>query len=163
MGKFPLIVLDLFPNSDPYSQSCMIKISISINSSIWRVISDLCISTQRRRSQKLALKKYMVRQHPPYRDPTETYFIHLAVVYNDASRRPDPAAFSKIELWHTDVGSRRASRAVFVNRYSQVSYELQPPSTTSLKVISGPEFGGDTLFSSGCVLPNIRLDSIFTH
>ncbi|KAF8905061.1 alpha-ketoglutarate-dependent sulfonate dioxygenase [Gymnopilus junonius] len=57
------------------------------------------------------------------------------VVYNDASRRPDPTAFSKLELWHTDV-----------------SYELQPPSTTSLKVITGPEVGGDTLWSSGYAL-----------
>ncbi|KAK0469598.1 alpha-ketoglutarate-dependent sulfonate dioxygenase [Desarmillaria tabescens] len=57
------------------------------------------------------------------------------VVYNDASRRPDPSAFSKLELWHSDV-----------------SYEVQPPSTTSLKVITGPEFGGDTLFSSGYAL-----------
>ncbi|KAF8896076.1 alpha-ketoglutarate-dependent sulfonate dioxygenase [Infundibulicybe gibba] len=57
------------------------------------------------------------------------------VVYNDASRRPDTSAFSKIELWHSDV-----------------SYELQPPSTTSLKVITGPEYGGDTLWSSGYAL-----------
>ncbi|KAG6894142.1 hypothetical protein C0992_007350 [Termitomyces sp. T32_za158] len=57
------------------------------------------------------------------------------VVYNDASRRPDPAAFSKLELWHSDV-----------------SYEIQPPSTTSLKVITGPEVGGDTLWSSGYAL-----------
>lgn len=57
------------------------------------------------------------------------------VVYNDASRRPDPTAFSKLELWHSDV-----------------SYELQPPSTTSLKVITGPEVGGDTLWSSGYAL-----------
>nr|GAT57367.1 alpha-ketoglutarate-dependent taurine dioxygenase [Mycena chlorophos] len=57
------------------------------------------------------------------------------IVYNDASRRPDPASFSKLELWHTDV-----------------SYEIQPPSTTSLKVITGPEYGGDTLWSSGYAL-----------
>ncbi|KAK7033258.1 putative alpha-ketoglutarate-dependent sulfonate dioxygenase [Favolaschia claudopus] len=57
------------------------------------------------------------------------------VVYNDASRRPDPASFSKLELWHTDV-----------------SYEIQPPSTTSLKILTGPEFGGDTLWSSGYAL-----------
>ncbi|KAF9565351.1 alpha-ketoglutarate-dependent sulfonate dioxygenase [Agrocybe pediades] len=57
------------------------------------------------------------------------------VVYNDASRRPDPSAFSKLELWHSDV-----------------SYELQPPSATSLKVITGPEVGGDTLWSSGYAL-----------
>ncbi|KAF7424465.1 hypothetical protein PC9H_009772 [Pleurotus ostreatus] len=57
------------------------------------------------------------------------------VVYNDASRRPDTSAFTKLELWHSDV-----------------SYELQPPSTTSLKVITGPEYGGDTLWSSGYAL-----------
>ncbi|KAJ7455314.1 hypothetical protein B0H11DRAFT_2067619 [Mycena galericulata] len=60
---------------------------------------------------------------------------HVHVVYNDASRRPDPSTFSKLELWHTDV-----------------SYEIQPPSTTSLKVITGPEYGGDTLWSSGYAL-----------
>jgi sulfonate dioxygenase len=54
------------------------------------------------------------------------------VVYNDASRRPNPTAFSKYDLWHSDV-----------------SYEIQPPGTTSLKVITGPEYGGDTLWSSG--------------
>jgi sulfonate dioxygenase len=57
------------------------------------------------------------------------------VVYNDSSSRPDPAAFSKLELWHSDV-----------------SYELQPPSTTSLKLITGPEVGGDTLWSSAYAL-----------
>ena len=61
------------------------------------------------------------------------------VVFNDGSRRPDPSAFAKIDLWHSDV-----------------SYELQPPSTTSLKVITGPPYGGDTLWSSGCVLPFLR-------
>lgn len=57
------------------------------------------------------------------------------VVYNDSSRRPDPASFSKLELWHSDV-----------------TYEMQPPSTTSLKVLTGPEYGGDTLWSSGYAL-----------
>ncbi|KAG6919161.1 hypothetical protein DXG01_008459 [Tephrocybe rancida] len=64
----------------------------------------------------------------------QPHITHL-VVYNDASRRPDPASFSKIELWHTDV-----------------SYELQPPGATSLKLITGPEVGGDTLWSSGYAL-----------
>ncbi|TFK27756.1 alpha-ketoglutarate-dependent sulfonate dioxygenase [Coprinopsis marcescibilis] len=54
------------------------------------------------------------------------------VVYNDSSRRPDSTAFSKLELWHSDV-----------------TYELQPPGVTSLKVITGPEVGGDTLWTSG--------------
>ncbi|KAJ6576676.1 hypothetical protein DFH09DRAFT_1149990 [Mycena vulgaris] len=60
---------------------------------------------------------------------------HVHVVYNDSSRRPDPASFSKLELWHTDV-----------------SYEIQPPSTTSLKILTGPEYGGDTIWSSGYAL-----------
>jgi len=33
-----------------------------------------------------------------------------------------------------------------------VTYEIQPPSTTSLKVITGPEYGGDTVWSSGYAL-----------
>ncbi|KAF5314818.1 hypothetical protein D9758_012152 [Tetrapyrgos nigripes] len=57
------------------------------------------------------------------------------IVYNDSSRRPDSSAFSKLELWHSDV-----------------TYEIQPPSITSLKVITGPEYGGDTLWSSGYAL-----------
>jgi sulfonate dioxygenase len=56
------------------------------------------------------------------------------VVYNDGSRRPNATLFAKGELWHSDV-----------------TYELQPPSTTSLKGITIPETGGDTLFSSGYV------------
>lgn len=76
----------------------------------------------------------MVRTNLSHFHSRSLLFPH-SVVYNDKSRRPDPAAFSKIELWHTDV-----------------SYEQQPPSTTSLKVISGPEYGGDTLWSSGYAL-----------
>ncbi|KAF5342697.1 hypothetical protein D9611_001650 [Ephemerocybe angulata] len=57
------------------------------------------------------------------------------VVYNDSSRRPDASAFAKIDLWHSDV-----------------TYEIQPPGVTSLKVITGPEVGGDTLWSSGYAL-----------
>ncbi|KAJ2921624.1 hypothetical protein H1R20_g15471, partial [Candolleomyces eurysporus] len=57
------------------------------------------------------------------------------VVYNDSSRKPDQSAFAKIDLWHSDV-----------------TYEIQPPSVTSLKVITGPEVGGDTLWSSGYAL-----------
>lgn len=59
-------------------------------------------------------------------------FNPYSVVYTDGSKRPDSGAFSKLELWHSDV-----------------SYELQPPCTTSLKGITIPPTGGDTLFSSG--------------
>ena len=55
-------------------------------------------------------------------------------MYSSASSpRTDP--FPSIDLWHSDV-----------------SYELQPPSTTSLKLLTGPETGGDTLWSSGYAL-----------
>lgn len=66
---------------------------------------------------------------------SQTQLVLPLVVYNDASRRPDPSAFSKLDLWHSDV-----------------SYEMQPPSTTALKVITGPPYGGDTLWSSGSVI-----------
>ncbi|KAI9566826.1 hypothetical protein HD554DRAFT_2322925 [Boletus coccyginus] len=67
--------------------------------------------------------------------PKEPGLEEVHVVYNDAARRPDQSAFSKLELWHSDV-----------------TYEIQPPSTTSLKVITCPEYGGDTLWSSGYAL-----------
>ncbi|KIK97021.1 hypothetical protein PAXRUDRAFT_825355 [Paxillus rubicundulus Ve08.2h10] len=67
--------------------------------------------------------------------PKEPGLEEVHVVYNDAARRPDSSAFSKLELWHSDV-----------------TYEIQPPSTTSLKVITCPENGGDTLWSSGYAL-----------
>ncbi|PCH42062.1 TauD-domain-containing protein [Wolfiporia cocos MD-104 SS10] len=67
--------------------------------------------------------------------PREPGLEEVHVVYNDASRRPDSTTFNKLELWHSDV-----------------TYELQPPSTTSLKVITGPPYGGDTLWSSGYAL-----------
>ncbi|QRW03572.1 TfdA family taurine catabolism dioxygenase TauD [Ceratobasidium sp. AG-Ba] len=57
------------------------------------------------------------------------------VVYADHTRRPDHSAFSRFELWHSDV-----------------TYEIQPPSTTLFKLYVSPEEGGDTLWSSGYAL-----------
>ncbi|RDB25948.1 putative alpha-ketoglutarate-dependent sulfonate dioxygenase [Hypsizygus marmoreus] len=86
--------------------------------------------------EQLDLARYFGPLHKHATTPiTRNGLEEVHVVYNDASRRPDPAAFSKLELWHSDV-----------------SYEVQPPSTTSLKVIAGPEVGGDTLWSSGYAL-----------
>jgi sulfonate dioxygenase len=68
----------------------------------------------------------------------------ILVVYNDSSRRPDPSAFSKLELWHSDVRSfylHVMFLLVILTGPYQVSYEIQPPSVTSLKVITGPEYG----------------------
>ncbi|KAI0684442.1 hypothetical protein BC835DRAFT_637029 [Cytidiella melzeri] len=67
--------------------------------------------------------------------PREPGLEEVHVVYSDASQRPDTSSFAKIDLWHSDV-----------------TYEIQPPSTTSLKLIEGPPYGGDTLWSSGYAL-----------
>ncbi|PVH72612.1 TauD-domain-containing protein [Cadophora sp. DSE1049] len=55
------------------------------------------------------------------------------VVYTDEKSKDQRAMFAPTFLWHSDV-----------------TYELQPPSYTSLKVLSGPPSGGggDTLWSS---------------
>ncbi|KAK2624546.1 hypothetical protein QTJ16_006496 [Diplocarpon rosae] len=55
------------------------------------------------------------------------------VVYTDEKSTDQRAVFSPSFLWHSDV-----------------TYELQPPSYTSLKVLTGPPRGGggDTLWSS---------------
>ncbi|KAL8720534.1 MAG: hypothetical protein Q9225_002626 [Loekoesia sp. 1 TL-2023] len=55
------------------------------------------------------------------------------VVYTDGSSKDQRAVFSPTFLWHSDV-----------------TYELQPPSYTSLKLLTGPPRGGggDTLWAS---------------
>ncbi|MCJ1441546.1 MAG: hypothetical protein MMC23_002035 [Stictis urceolatum] len=55
------------------------------------------------------------------------------VVFTDSNSRDQRANFAPTFLWHSDV-----------------TYELQPPSYTSLKLLSGPPQGGggDTLWSS---------------
>ncbi|KAJ3806324.1 alpha-ketoglutarate-dependent sulfonate dioxygenase [Lentinula lateritia] len=86
--------------------------------------------------EQLDLARYFGPLHKHATTPIPKAGIEeVHVVYNDHSRRPDPASFSKLELWHSDV-----------------TYEVQPPSVTSLKVIAGPEYGGDTLWASGYAL-----------
>lgn len=55
-----------------------------------------------------------------------------SVVYSDRNSRPDMFAFSRAELFHSDV-----------------TYEVQPPGTTILRLLVTPEVGNDTLWSSG--------------
>jgi sulfonate dioxygenase len=86
---------------------------------------------QSRRS--LAWKRPTVR-FPSHRDRSPpTLTLPQTVVYSTSSPRSNP--FPSLDLWHSDV-----------------SYELQPPSTTSLKLLTGPEAGGDTLWSSSYAL-----------
>lgn len=84
--------------------------------------------------QQLELGRHFgpLHKHATTPVPREAGLEEVHIVYNDASRRPDPSAFASADLWHSDV-----------------SYELQPPSTTSLKILDGPDYGGDTLWSSG--------------
>lgn len=57
---------------------------------------------------------------------------HVHVVYADKGALPDRTAFAPIELYHSDV-----------------TFELQPPGPTILRLITAPDCGGDTLFTSG--------------
>ncbi|TDL20772.1 TauD-domain-containing protein [Rickenella mellea] len=87
--------------------------------------------------EQLALARHFgpLHKHATTPIPREAGLHEVHVVYNDSSRRPDPSAYTKLELWHSDV-----------------TYELQPPSATSLKGIAIPDVGGDTLWSSGYAL-----------
>lgn len=73
------------------------------------------------------------------------------VVYTDEKSKDQRALFTPTFLWHADVS---VLRITWINpsltRASQVTYELQPPSYTSLKLLSSPPRGGggDTLWSS---------------
>lgn len=67
--------------------------------------------------------------------PRKPGYEHVHVVYADQGTLPDKTAFSSQELYHSDV-----------------TYELQPPGPTLLKLISAPAYGGDTLFTSGAAV-----------
>ncbi|KAF8706257.1 Taurine catabolism dioxygenase TauD, TfdA family, partial [Rhizoctonia solani] len=76
-----------------------------------------------------------LHKHPTTGIPKEPGLEEVHVVYADKSRRPDVSAYTRFELWHSDV-----------------TYEIQPPGTTIFKVLISPEQGGDTLWSSGYAL-----------
>ncbi|RSH82249.1 hypothetical protein EHS25_005959 [Saitozyma podzolica] len=73
--------------------------------------------------------------HPTYAVPRRGDLDDVVVVYSDKNSRPDLYAFSRAELFHSDV-----------------TYEVQPPGTTILKLLVTPEVGNDTLWSSGYAL-----------
>lgn len=64
--------------------------------------------------------------------PRNTDIKLTSVVYSDKNSRPDLYAFSRAELFHSDV-----------------TYEIQPPGATILRLYTTPEVGNDTLWSSG--------------
>ncbi|KAL7422415.1 hypothetical protein Q5752_003061 [Cryptotrichosporon argae] len=76
-----------------------------------------------------------LHKHPTYAVPRRDGFDDMIVIYTDKNSRPDPYAFSRAELFHSDV-----------------TYELQPPGPTILRLLVTPEVGNDTLWSSGYAL-----------
>ncbi|WVQ80176.1 hypothetical protein IAT38_002281 [Cryptococcus sp. DSM 104549] len=73
-----------------------------------------------------------LHKHATYATPRRGDLDDVVVVYADKSSRPDLYAFSRAELFHSDV-----------------TYEIQPPGTTMLRLLTTPEVGNDTLWSSG--------------
>ncbi|OCF57547.1 alpha-ketoglutarate catabolism dioxygenase [Kwoniella mangroviensis CBS 10435] len=73
-----------------------------------------------------------LHKHATYATPRRGDLDDVVVVYADHNSRPDLYAFSRAELFHSDV-----------------TYEVQPPGTTILRLLTTPEVGNDTLWSSG--------------
>ncbi|KAL6719368.1 hypothetical protein ACLMJK_003607 [Lecanora helva] len=91
--------------------------------------TDLGIDAQRELGQYFGtLHKHATTCVPKSGDLDDVH-----VVYTDEKSKDQRATFSPSFLWHSDV-----------------SYEIQPPSYTALKLLSGPPRGGggDTLWSS---------------
>ncbi|KAI9826058.1 MAG: hypothetical protein M1832_000507 [Thelocarpon impressellum] len=91
--------------------------------------TDLDIDAQRE------LGKYFgsLHKHATTSVPKRGGFDDVHVVYTDGNSKDQRAMFTPSFLWHSDV-----------------TYEIQPPSYTSLKLVSGPPRGGggDTLWAS---------------
>ncbi|KAI5840738.1 hypothetical protein DFP73DRAFT_173707 [Morchella snyderi] len=84
---------------------------------------------------QLALGRYFgtLHKHATTAMPRRAGLEEVHVVYTDAKSLDQRALFAPSYLWHSDV-----------------TYEIQPPSYTSLKLLNGPPRGGggDTLWSS---------------
>ncbi|KAI4206128.1 MAG: hypothetical protein LQ346_001271 [Caloplaca aetnensis] len=74
-----------------------------------------------------------LHKHATTAVPTKPGLEDVHVVFTDGSSKDQRAVFSPTFLWHSDV-----------------TYEIQPPSYTALKLLSGPPRGGggDTLWAS---------------
>lgn len=90
---------------------------------------DLDIETQRELGQYFG----KLHRHATTAIPRRPGLEDVHVVFTDEKSQDMRAIFTPTFLWHSDV-----------------SYEIQPPSYTSLKVLTGPPRGGggDTLWSS---------------
>ncbi|RDB19246.1 putative alpha-ketoglutarate-dependent sulfonate dioxygenase [Hypsizygus marmoreus] len=89
--------------------------------------------------EQLDLGRYFgpLHKHTSAAIPARPGLEEVNVVYHDGTMPKDGynSFFSTEQLWHSDC-----------------TYELQPPGITSLKLLVGPQFGGDTLWSSSYAL-----------
>lgn len=90
-----------------------------------------------------------LHKHATTAVPTKPGLEDVHVVFTDGSSKDQRAVFSPTFLWHSDV-SHSYPIVDFTNPQKQVTYEIQPPSYTALKLLSGPPRGGggDTLWAS---------------
>ncbi|MCJ1378584.1 hypothetical protein MMC17_001683 [Xylographa soralifera] len=90
---------------------------------------DFSIDDQRKLGQYFGT----LHKHATTSVPRRAGLEDVHVVYTDEKSKEQRAYFTPTFLWHSDV-----------------TYEIQPPSYTSLKVLTGPPRGGggDTLWSS---------------
>ena len=105
---------------------------------------DFDIRAQRRLGQYFGT----LHKHATTSVPRKPGLDDVHVVYTDETTKDQRAFFTPTFLWHSDVSicSRSSNRS----DEGQVTYEIQPPSYTSLKLLSGPPRGGggDTLWAS---------------
>ena len=111
--------------------------------------TDLDVDAQRELGQYFGqLHKHATTSVPRRGDLDDVH-----VVYTDEKSKSQRASFAPTFLWHSDVFTTLCSQHVPFQlgaNMKQVTYEVQPPSYTSLKVLTGPPRGGggDTLWVS---------------
>ena len=110
--------------------------------------TDLDIDAQRELGQYFGkLHKHATTSVPRRGDLDDVH-----VVYTDEKSKDQRANFAPTFLWHSDVSVSIPPQMSFewVSNVDQVTFEIQPPSYTSLKVLTGPPRGGggDTLWAS---------------
>ena len=116
----------------------------------FRQQDDFTIEHQRQLGQYFGT----LHKHATTAIPRRPGLEDVHVVFTDGDSKDQRALFTPTFLWHSDV-SNPFDRAPWFglsycrNRW-QVTYEMQPPSYTTLKLLSGPGRGGggDTLWAS---------------
>lgn len=106
---------------------------------------DFDIDAQRELGQYFGTLHKHATTAVPQREGLED--VHVVFAGEDSKEMR--AVFTPTFLWHSDVSFSLSPRSQYAN-ISQVTYEIQPPSYTSLKLLTGPPRGGggDTLWSS---------------